>query len=172
MKQVDQISEVRLSLSRGESMRSIAKRCRMSRNTVKKIASSGLTEFVYKAREPVFPALGPFMKRLEELLAGEEGKPGKERRTAQQIYEELQLEGYSGSYDTVRRYAKNRKEECNALHMRPVSDRLGSFFHYPRVANKCIPRACNPTGTSSYRPCRFLSRHAICKGKHHSLKDP
>lgn len=115
MKQVDQISEVRLSLSRGESMRSIAKRCRMSRNTVKKIASSGLTEFVYKAREPVFPALGPFMKRLEELLAGEEGKPGKERRTAQQIYEELQLEGYSGSYDTVRRYAKNRKEECNAL---------------------------------------------------------
>lgn len=115
MKQVDQISEVRLSLARGESMRSIATRCRMSRNTVKKIARSGLTEFVYKAREPVYPALGPFKKRLEELLAAEEAKPGKERRTAQQIYEELQREGYSGSYDTVRRYAKNRKEECNAL---------------------------------------------------------
>ena len=115
MKQVDQISEVRLSLSRGESMRSIATRCRMSRNTVKKIARSGLTEFVYKARESVYPVLGSFMKRLEEFLAAEEEKPGKERRTVQQIYEELQSEGYSGSYDSVRRYAKNRKEERGSL---------------------------------------------------------
>jgi len=115
MKQVDQISEVRLSLSRGESMRSIAQRCRMSRNTVKKIARSGLTEFVYKARESVYPVLGPYMKRLEELLTAEEKKPTKERRTAQQVHEELQAEGYYGSYDTVRRYVKNRKEERSAL---------------------------------------------------------
>lgn len=115
MKQVDQISEVRLSLSRGESMRSIAKRCRMSRNTVRKIACSGLTEFVYKARAPGYPVLGPFMKRLEEVLAAEQAKPDKERRTVLQVYEVLQSEGYPGSYDTVRRYAKNRKEERNAL---------------------------------------------------------
>ena len=114
MKQVDQISEVRLSLSRGESMRSIATRCRMSRNTVRKIARTGLTEFAYKSREPVYPVLGPFMNRLEELLAAEAEKPGKERRTVLQVYEFLQSEGYSGSYDSVRRYAKSWREERKA----------------------------------------------------------
>ena len=115
MKQVDQISEVRLSLSRGESMRSIATRCRMSRNTVRKIARTGLTEFVYTSREPVYPVLGPFMNRLQELLAAEAEKPGKGRRTVLQVYELLQSEGYSGSYDAVRRYAKSWREERKAI---------------------------------------------------------
>jgi transposase len=87
----------------------------MSRNTVKKIAQTGLTEFVYKTREPVYPILGSYMSRLDETLAAEEKKPSKERRTALQVYEVLQSEGYTGSYDTVRRYVKYRKEESKAL---------------------------------------------------------
>jgi transposase len=55
------------------------------------------------------------MRQLDELLAAEAQKPCKERRTAYQVYEVLQSEGYPGGYDTVRRYAKSRKEAHNAL---------------------------------------------------------
>jgi transposase len=111
MLQVDQITEVRMALVRGESMRSIAKRCGLSRNTVKKVALSGATEFIYKAREPSYPVLGPYTARLEALLAYEADQPRKGRRTVLQVYEELQSEGYPGSYDAVRRYAKNWRSE-------------------------------------------------------------
>lgn len=111
MLQVDHISEVRMALSRGESMRAIARRCRVSRNTVKKIAQSGATEFFYKARAPLHPVLGPFLKRLEVLLEANVDLPRKERRTVLQLYEELQSEGYPGSYDAVRRYANFWRSE-------------------------------------------------------------
>jgi transposase len=115
MKQMDQISEVRLSLARGESMRSVSARCQMSRNTVSKIARTGLTEFTYKRREPAHPVLGPYLERLEQILSAEQDKPKKNRRTLLQIYELLQLDGYLGSYDAVRRYAKKSKEERPSL---------------------------------------------------------
>ena len=101
---MDQITEVRMALGRGESMRSIARRCRISRNTVRKISQSGLTEFSYKEREPSYPVLGPFLERLEALIEANESLPRKERRTLLQLYEELQSQGYGGSYDAVRRY--------------------------------------------------------------------
>jgi len=96
-------------------MRSIAKRCQMSRNTVQKIARLGLTEFVYKTRAPTYPVLGPFLARLEQLLSDEEEKTRKERLTVWQVYEILQSEGYLGSYDPVRRYAQKRKEERRSI---------------------------------------------------------
>jgi transposase len=37
--------------------------------------------------------------------------PAKGRRTAKKVFEQLQREGYGGSYDAVRRYTKNWKEE-------------------------------------------------------------
>jgi len=74
---VEQISEVRLSLARGESMRSVSARCQMSRNTVRKIARTGLTEFTYKRREPAYPVLGLYMERLEQILRAEQDKPKK-----------------------------------------------------------------------------------------------
>ena len=44
---VETIRKVRLSLAKGESQRSIAKKYRMSRKTVEKIASSEEEEFKY-----------------------------------------------------------------------------------------------------------------------------
>lgn len=40
------------------------------------------------------------------LLAGNEGKPARERLTLIRIFEELRGRGYEGSYDALRRYAK------------------------------------------------------------------
>jgi transposase len=52
---LETIKKVRLALERGESQRSVAKKYTVSRNTVKKIASSGKTKFEYGPREKVYP---------------------------------------------------------------------------------------------------------------------
>ena len=48
---VETIRKVRMALAKGESQREVARKCRMSRNTVRKIAENGETEFKYAKRE-------------------------------------------------------------------------------------------------------------------------
>ena len=109
---METIRKVRLALEKGESQRSIAKKYRMSRKTVEKIASCEETEFKYTRRKEIqYPALGSFIERLGGILRQEADLPAKRRRTIKKIYEELQREGYSGGYDAVRRYSRTWKEE-------------------------------------------------------------
>jgi hypothetical protein len=68
---VETIGKVRLALSRGESIHSVAKRYRMSRDTVRKITRTGQTEFVYSKRESRCTAIGPFIARLGDVLEQE-----------------------------------------------------------------------------------------------------
>jgi transposase len=108
---VETISKVRLALSKGESIHSVAKKYRMSRNTVRKIARSGQTEFAYSKRETRRPALDSFIERLMEMMEQEMELPSKSRRTIKKVFEQLQREGYEGGYDAVRRYIRGWKEE-------------------------------------------------------------
>jgi transposase len=109
---VETIGKVRLALAKGESQRSIAKKYRMSRKTVGKIASSEETEFQYTRKKEVkYPVLGSYIERLVEILNHEAELPSKSRRTSKKIYEALQREGYSGAYDSVQRYIRTWKEE-------------------------------------------------------------
>jgi transposase len=108
---VETIRKVRLALAKGESQRSVAKKYRMSRNTVKKVVAGGETESQYSRRELQYPVLGPYLERLKEILREEFELPSKGRRTRKKIYEALQLEGYEGGYDAIRRYIKGWKEE-------------------------------------------------------------
>jgi transposase len=108
---VETIGKVRLALAKGESIHSVAKKYRMSRNTVRKIARTGQTEFEYAKRESRRPALGSYLERLGEIMEQEAELPSKSRRTAKKIYEQLQREGYEGGYDAVRRYIRGWKEE-------------------------------------------------------------
>ena len=109
---METIGKVRLALAKGESQRSVARKYRMSRKTVGKIASCEETEFKYTRKKEVqYPVLGLFIERLGEILTQEAELPSKRRRTGKKIYQALQLEGYSGGYDTVRRYIRAWKEE-------------------------------------------------------------
>jgi transposase len=108
---VETIRKVRLALAKGESIHSIAKKYCMSRNTIRKIARTGQTEFTYSKRESRRPALGSHVEKLAEIMEEEVKLPSKERRTGKKIYEQLQREGYEGGYDAVRRYIKGWKEE-------------------------------------------------------------
>lgn len=105
------IGKVRIALKNGESQREVAKKYRLSRNTVRKIKASGQTKFEYGPREVVYPILGPYMERLKEILKKEEELPQRKRCTGKRIYQSLQTEGYEGGYDAVRRYIKSWKEE-------------------------------------------------------------
>jgi transposase len=109
---VETIKKVRMALVKGESQRSVARKYRLSRTTVQKIASSDETKFEYTRKKEVpYPVLGSYKERLGEILLQEAEEPVKNRRTCKKIYEALQQEGYTGAYDSVRRYIKSWKEE-------------------------------------------------------------
>ena len=109
---METIGKVRLALAKGESQRSVARKYRMSRKTVGKIASGEETEFKYTRRKEIrYPVLGSYIERLGEILKEEAELPAKRRCTGKKIYEILQREGYIGGYDAVRRYIRTWKEE-------------------------------------------------------------
>ena len=103
---VETIKKVRLSLARGESLRSVAGKYSLSRNTVRNIARSGATEHKYAKSEVRYPVLGPYTGALEEMLKEECGLPQNQRCTAMRIFERLREKGYGGSYPALRRYIR------------------------------------------------------------------
>ena len=59
---VETIGKIRMALAKGDSQRYVAQKFRMSRNTIRKIAKSGQTEFKYAKREVSYPVLGPHIR--------------------------------------------------------------------------------------------------------------
>ena len=114
---VETIRKIRLAHYRdGKSIRRIARDFRLSKNTVKKILRSGVTELAYRREVQPRPKLGAFEEKLSQLLTNEQSLPRREQRTAQQMFEELQREGFAGGYDSVRRYVQQWKQrEKNRL---------------------------------------------------------
>ena len=84
----------------------ICRELHVSRKVVRKVIRSGATEFRYERTAQPLPKLGPWVAALDALLLGNEGKPARERLTLIRVFEELSGQGYDGSYDAVRRYAR------------------------------------------------------------------
>jgi len=92
---------------KGETISRIARETGLSRNTVKRYLRNAVLEPRYSPRlQQPQPKLGKFVSRLEELLLGDERRPSRERRTAQRLFEALRQDGYTGAYDSVRRFVK------------------------------------------------------------------
>jgi len=60
------------------------------------------------------PKLGAYEDALLARLAADRSKPHREQRTAVLLYEELQREGFTGGYDSVRRYVKKWRQRVSA----------------------------------------------------------
>jgi transposase len=104
---VETIGKIRRRrLVQGESISAIARDLRLSRNTVKRALRAEEAAFEYKRRVQPKPKIGAYLEMLEAWLQAEQQLPSRERRTAQRLYEALQLEGYTGAVDGVRRYVK------------------------------------------------------------------
>jgi transposase len=104
---VETIRKIRLAIQRdGKSIHQTARDLKVSRNTVRKVIRSEQTAFEYRRRVQPKPALGDYVEELDKWLACDHRLPRNQRRSAQVVYEQLQMEGYRGSYDSVRRHVK------------------------------------------------------------------
>ncbi len=90
----------------GFGIKTISRKLKVSRNTVRKVLRSGVTEHKYKREHQPLPQLADHVDRLESLLEDDWQRPKKRRYTAKRLFEVLQSEGYSGGYDSIQRYVK------------------------------------------------------------------
>ena len=94
-----------------KSIKAISRELRLTRNTVRSIKrAEAETERGYERRAQSMPQLGTYIAALEAMLAANARRPKRERLTYQRMLEGLRLEGYRGSYDNVRRYARSWAE--------------------------------------------------------------
>ena len=87
------------------SVREIARRTGLSRNTIRKYLRSGTVEPVF--RVPERPSkLDPYADKLSAWLKTEASKSRKQRRTLKQLHADLVALGYEGSYNRVAAFAR------------------------------------------------------------------
>lgn len=117
----------------GKSIRQIARDYRLSKNTVKKILRSGVTELAYRRDTQPRPKLGAFEERLSERLLADQQLPRREQRTAYNLFQELQREGFAGGYDSIRKYVRQWKEREKCRQVKafiPLSFAPGEAFQF------------------------------------------
>ncbi len=90
----------RWHLREGVSIREIARRTKLSRNTIRKYLANGTLEPVYPTRKNA-SKLDEYAEVLSSWLVRESTRSRKQRRNVCQLYGDLVQLGYSGSYDRV-----------------------------------------------------------------------
>lgn len=92
------------------SIREIARRTGLSRNTIRKYLRTGTVEPVFKV--PERPSkLDPYAERISAWLKREMARPRKQKRTVKQLYADLVSLGYDGSYGRVAAFARAWRED-------------------------------------------------------------
>jgi len=118
------------------SIREIARRTGLSRNTIKKYLRAGAAEPRYAKR--VSPSkLDPFAEKLSGWLKSEASKSRKQRRTLKQMHADLVALGFDGSYGRVAAFARAwtaRRHEAERTTARgtfvPLSFGAGEAFQF------------------------------------------
>ncbi len=109
---METIRKIRFAHHRdNKPIRQIARDMNLSRNTVRKIIRSDVTELHYERQTQPSPKLEPFKEQLTQALDEDHDKPAKHRRSAQLLFEMLQREGFTGGYDAVRRFVKKWRQQ-------------------------------------------------------------
>lgn len=130
---MESIRKIRQAYHRDKKpIRQIAREFHVSKNTVKKIIRSDITEQVYQRSEQPRPKLSQYEDRLKELLAEDGLKPVRHRRSAQLLFEQLQREGFTGGYDSVRRFIQLQRKESGRTSTAfiPLSFDPGEAFQF------------------------------------------
>ena len=136
---MEQIAEIRRCyFINKESISKIANRLNLSRQTVRKALKSQ-EQPVYQRNVQATPKLGTFKPQLVDWLELDAKLPKRQRRTAQRLYECLQVEGYQGSYGPVQRLVQDWKQQAQ---------------HRPSITQAFVPLAF-PAGET----CQFDWSH-------------
>ena len=126
----------RMHLREKLSIREIARRTGLSRNTVTKNLSADTVEPRFAT--PARPSkLDPFAEKLTGWLKTEAGKSRKQRRTLKHLHADLVALGFTGSYGRVAAFARqwraNRQREQQTMGRGtfvPLSVRPGEAFQF------------------------------------------
>ncbi len=150
------------------SIREIARRTGLSRNTVRRYLRSDSEE--PKFNLPDRPSkLDPYADKLSHMLRQEAGKSRKQKRTILQLHADLVALGYDGSYNRVAAFARDWKA-ARQLEQKttgrgvfvPLAFSTGRGFPVRLVGRLGDHRAASepncrsPTSSSSYSRAFFL----------------
>ena len=105
---------LRWHLRDGLSIREIARRTGLWRNTIRKYLRSGEVE--PRFRVPERPSkLDAYAERLSAWLRTEANRPRKQKRTIKPLHADLMSLGYEGPYGRVAAFARDWKEERQSV---------------------------------------------------------
>ena len=100
------------------SIREIARRTGLSRNTIRKYLHNGEIEPKYSKRQSP-SKLDVYESTLVDWLKQRSNSRRKQRRTVKQLYRDLQALGYDGSYDRVAAYARDWRQSQRQINGSP-----------------------------------------------------
>jgi transposase len=95
----------RMHFRDGMSVREVAKRTGLSRNTVRRWLRQGAVEPKYPTRTRALK-LDPFRAQLEAWLRTDSHRPKRDRRTAKVLFQQLQAAGFTGGYGRVAEFIR------------------------------------------------------------------
>ena len=107
---VETVVRIRREHASGKAIKAIARDLRLSRKVVRKAIRAPEGAFDYHRTVQPLPRLGPFQERLDTLLTENEARHRRDRLRMTRIHDLLCREGFEGSYDAVRRYARRWAE--------------------------------------------------------------
>ncbi|MDE2410318.1 MAG: IS21 family transposase [Sphingomonadales bacterium] len=107
---VETVVRIRREHAGGKGIREIARDLRLSRKVVRKAINAPEGAFGYHRTVQPLPRIGPFQERLDMLLIENEARHRRDRLRMTRIHDLLHREGFEGSYDAVRRYARRWTE--------------------------------------------------------------
>jgi len=131
---VDQFALIRQLRRDGLTIRQIADQLHHSPKTILKALENPEPVSARASAPRPAPVFGPFRPFVDAILAADEAAPRKQRHTASQIFRRLVAEqGYTGKYDQVRRYLRqrrlDRRETFIPLEHRPGVRAEADFGH-------------------------------------------
>lgn len=111
-------------LRKGVSKRQILRETGMHWKTLEKILEHPFPPGYQRSKPPVKSKIGPYLKKIRQILETDKSMPKKQRHTAKRIWERLQTEeNFTGKYtivkDAVREIKKTSKEVFMPLKQPP-----------------------------------------------------
>lgn len=107
---LETVPRIRREHAAGKAIKAIARDLHLSRKVVRRAIRAVEVEARYRRSVQPLPVLGPFQARLDTLLEEDERRPRSEKLRMSRIHDLLVREGFSGSYDAVRRHASRWRQ--------------------------------------------------------------
>lgn len=136
---MEQWTRLRLEVLReGKSKRGVLRETGMHWTTLEKVLQHPEPPGYRMGEERRKPKLGPYLRRIEEILESDQEVPKKQRHTAKRIYERICEEGYQGGYtvvkDAVRQLRRVKREVYMPLVHRPGEAQVDFGYALVKVA--------------------------------------